>query len=297
MPAPLAWFVVGVLGLAIGSFLNVCIWRLPPLVLTSEPEQDDNGDGRRRSGLCELLAWQRDVWRDAGRALVRLSTPPSACPACGAPIAWYHNIPIFSWFVLGRRCASCRAAISPRYPTVEGATAAIFLVHLAVFGWGPLLFVRLAFATALIVLFVIDLEHHLLPDVITIPGLVFALLASTVLPPGPLAAVLGALLGAGVLWAVSEGYFRWRGIEGLGFGDVKMLAMVGAFLGWQGTLITLVLGSVSGALLGLALIAGGRGSLRLELPFGTFLAIGALVASLWGNELAAWYLSLFPTVE
>lgn len=288
-PPPQAWFIVGVLGLALGSFLNVCIWRLPPLVLERE---DEEGAG----GWRGFLAWQRDVWRDVGRAFARLSSPPSSCPRCGNQIAWYHNVPVLGWIVLGGRCASCRAPISIRYPLVEATTAALFLLHLWVLGWDPLLAVRLAFAAALIALFAIDLEHQLLPDIITIPGLVFGLLASLLLPPGSRDAVIGVVVGGGVLWGVSDGYYRWRGVEGLGFGDVKMLAMVGAFLGWKGTLLTLLLGSFSGALLGGALVASGRGTMGLKLPFGTFLAVGALIASLWGEPLIGWYLSLFPAV-
>lgn len=289
MPTPLAWVVVGALGLAIGSFLNVCIWRLPPLVL----ERDDEAS---EAGWRALFAWQRDVWTDVARAFARLSSPPSACPRCGNGIPWYYNVPVLGWIVLAGKCASCRAPISVRYPLVEAVTAVLFLLHLSVLGWEPLLFVRLAFAAALIVLFAIDLEHQLLPDIITIPGLVLGVVASTLLPPGLRDALLGAVLGGGMLWAVSEGYYRWRGIEGLGFGDVKMLAMVGAFLGWKGTLLTLLLGSFSGALLGGALIASGRGTMGLKLPFGTFLAVGALIASLWGDGLIAWYLAQFPAV-
>jgi leader peptidase (prepilin peptidase)/N-methyltransferase len=290
MPDIAPLMIVSGLGLAIGSFLNVCIWRLPALVLDAEDVDDGQVPAWRA-----LLLWQRDVWRDVGRAFARLSSPPSSCPACGTPIAWYHNVPVIGWIVLRGRCASCRSPISSRYPIVEALTAAVFIVHLLVFGWQPLLAVRLAFAAALIVLFAIDLEHQLLPDVITVPGTVAGIVSSFFLPPGVLASVLGAALGAGMLWIVAEAYLRWRGIEGLGFGDVKMLAMVGAFLGWKGTLITLLLGSLSGAALGVALIATGRGSMGLKLPFGTFLAIGALIASLWGDSLLAWYISFFPS--
>jgi leader peptidase (prepilin peptidase)/N-methyltransferase len=288
MPSPLAWVGVAAFGLAIGSFLNVCIWRIPSLVL----EADEGAAAG--TGLRAVLSWQRDVWRDVGRAVVRLSSPPSSCPACGSRIAWYQNVPVLSWVLLGARCASCRTSISMRYPIVEAATAVMFLLHLVVLGWGPLLPVRLALAASLIVLFAIDLEHQLLPDVITIPGIATGLLASVFLPPGFPAAVAGVLVGGGVLWVVSAAYFRWRGVEGLGFGDVKMLAMVGAFLGWKATILTLLLGSFSGAITGLGLIASGRGTMGLRLPFGTFLALGALVASLWGDALVGWYLSLFP---
>jgi leader peptidase (prepilin peptidase)/N-methyltransferase len=289
MPFPFDWIFIGCLGLAIGSFLNVCIWRIPAVLLANDVEVDT-----QTSGVRSFTAWLADVWRDGVLVLRRLSSPPSSCPSCGARIRWYHNVPVLGWLVLGGRCASCRGPISTRYPVVEAATALVFLVHLAVFGWSALLFVRLAFAAALIVLFAIDFDHQLLPDVVTVPGVVSGLVASVWLPPGLLAAAVGTLLGAGILWAVADAYYRWRGVEGLGFGDVKMLAMVGAFLGWKGTLLTLLLGSFSGALVGMALMAGGRGGMTLKLPFGTFLAIGALVSSLWGETIANWYLSLFP---
>ncbi len=288
MPPLLALLSVGCLGLAVGSFLNVCIWRLPPLVLEREAACQA---GDQQGGV---FSWLRDVARDAARALARLSSPPSHCPSCGTPIAWYHNIPVLSWLLLRGRCARCQRPISMRYPLVELATAVVFLVHLLVLGWGPLLAVRLAFAAALIVLFAVDLEHQLLPDVITIPGLVLGLVASAFVPPGMVSALLGVVLGGGALWGISSAYFRWRGIEGLGFGDVKMLAMIGAVLGWQGVLVTLFLASLSGAGVGLLLMGAGRGSLGHKLPFGTFLAMGALVASLWGARLVGWYLGLYP---
>jgi leader peptidase (prepilin peptidase)/N-methyltransferase len=276
------------LGLAIGSFLNVCIWRLPRFLLETDTPVED------RSGPAGVVSWLVDVARDVPRALVRLSSPPSSCPACGRQIRWCHNVPVLSWLALRGRCAACGARISIRYPVVESITALVFLLHLAVLGWGPLLFVRLAFAAALIALFAIDLEHQLLPDVITVPGVLVGLVASAFLPPGFGAALLGVAIGGGLLWAVAEGYYRWRGVEGLGFGDVKMLAMVGAFVGWKGAILTLLFGSFTGAVLGIALIATGRGSMGLRLPFGTFLAVGAVVTSLWGDQIATWYLAIYP---
>lgn len=287
---PVDWLMVGLFGLAVGSFLNVCIWRLPALILDRPDESDAPG------GVAGFVSWQRDVWRDVGLALRRLSAPPSSCPSCKAHIAWYNNIPVVSWLLLGGRCANCRQPIAVRYPIVEALTGIIFLVHLAVIGPQPLLVVRLFLAASLIVLFAIDLDHQLLPDVVTVPGTLVALLASLFLPPGFVQAILGMIVGGGVLWAVSEGYFRWRGIEGLGFGDVKMLAMVGAFLGWKLTVLTLLFGSLSGAAVGVALIASGRGTMGLKLPFGTFLAVGAVLSSLWGDVLVAWYLGLFAPV-
>ena len=243
------------LGLAVGSFLNVCVHRIP----------------LRQS----------------------LSYPPSRCPLCGSGLRWFDNIPVVSYLALGGRCRTCRARISFRYPAVELATMAIFVVHGLVFGWTALLVVRLVFACALIVLFAIDLEHHLLPDVITLPGIALGLIASAVLPPGFVDALIGAVAGGGVLWLVGEAYFRYSGEEGMGGGDVKMLAMIGAFLGWKLALLTLVLSSFAGSFVGLLVIAAKRGGLKYALPYGTFLALGALAASLIGESILNWYASFY----
>lgn len=240
-------------GLAVGSFLNVCIYRLP----------------RRES-----LTW-----------------PPSHCPACDRRLAWFENIPVLSWLMLGGTCRTCRAPIGVMYPTVEVMTAAVFVSGYFIYGWTPLLAVRLLFACAMIVLFAIDLRHRILPNVITLPGVALGFALSFVLPPGWLSSLVGLLAGGGLLFAIAEAYVRVRGVEGLGMGDVKMLAMIGAFLGWQLMLVTLILASFSGSILGVALLASGRGGMKAALPFGTFLAVGALVAAVAGESLMAWYLS------
>jgi leader peptidase (prepilin peptidase)/N-methyltransferase len=153
--------------------------------------------------------------------------------------------------------------------------------------------VRVLFACMLIALFAIDLEHHLLPDRITLPGIAVGLIFSLVVPPGIVAAILGAVLGYGVLWAIAEAYFRYSGQEGMGGGDLKMLAMVGAFLGWKLVLVTLVLSSVTGSLIGLLVIVFRRGDMKYALPYGTFLAAAALLASLVGDQIVAWYTGLY----
>jgi leader peptidase (prepilin peptidase) / N-methyltransferase len=247
--------LLGVLGLAIGSFLNVCIHRLP----------------RQQS----------------------LSHPPSRCPSCGYSLRWFDNLPVLSYAAIGGRCRKCRVRISPRYPAVEIATAALFVIHGLNFGWTPLLAVRLLFACAMVVLFAIDLEHHLLPDVITLPGIVLGVAASTVLPPGIRDSLIGAVAGGGVLWLVGEAYYRYSGQEGMGGGDVKMLAMIGAFLGWKLALLTLVLSSFAGSLVGLFVVLLKRGGMKYALPYGTFLALGALAASLVGDRILHWYLSFY----
>ncbi len=251
----LHWIIVVLLGLSVGSFLNVCVHRLP-----------------------------------RGESLVR---PPSRCPQCGYVLRWYDNIPVAGYLLLGGRCRKCRGPIAIRYPALELVTLAVFLVHAAVFGWSGLLVVRLLFACALIVLFAIDLEHHLLPDVITLPGIVIGLAASVAFPPGLVDALLGLLIGGGALWLIGEAYYRYSGQEGMGGGDVKMLAMIGAFLGWKLVLVTLVLSSVAGSLIGVLVIALKRGDMKYALPYGTFLALGALAASLVGERLIAWYVGFY----
>ncbi len=247
--------ILALLGLSVGSFLNVCVHRLP-----------------------------------RGESLVR---PASRCPHCGYVLRWYDNIPVLSYALLRGRCRLCRGGIAFRYPALELATLAVFLVHGAVFGWSGLLVVRLLFACALVVLFAIDLEHHLLPDVITLPGIVAGLAASLAFPPGIVSAVIGVLAGGGVLWLIGEAYFRYSGQEGMGGGDVKMLAMIGAFLGWKLVLVTLVLSSVAGSVIGLLVIALKRGGMKYALPYGTFLALGALAASLVGERLVNWYVGFY----
>jgi leader peptidase (prepilin peptidase)/N-methyltransferase len=242
-------------GLLVGSFLNVCIYRIP----------------RRES-----LAW-----------------PASHCTSCNRPLSWFENVPVVSWAVLRGRCRTCHASIAPTYPIVELTTAVLFAGGYLIYGWTPLLAVRLLFTCAMIVLFVIDLQHRILPNVITLPGIVVGLAFSAVLPPGWLASTIGAIVGGGALYLIAEAWYRVRGVEGLGMGDVKMLAMIGAFLGWRLTLVTLMLASFSGSVIGVSLIASGRRSMQAALPFGTFLAVGALVAAVYGDTLLAWYLSFY----
>ncbi len=255
LPPWMLWTGVALFGLILGSFLNVCIHRLP--------------------------------------LRMSLSSPPSRCASCSTPVAWRDNVPVLSYLLLSGRCRHCRAGISVVYPLVELATMVLFLVHAAVFGLTLLGAIRVLFACAMLVLFFIDLEHQILPNVITLPGVVAGLVASLFVPPGFMPALLGALLGGGVLWAIAELYVRVRGIEGMGMGDVKMLGMIGAFLGAPLMGLTLVLASFAGALTGVALMAGGRGDLQRRLPFGTFLAAAAVFASLWGQPIVDWYAGFY----
>ena len=254
---PPAFFVVvaAAFGAIVGSFLNVCIYRLP---------------------IGKSIAW-----------------PASACTSCGRELAWYENIPVLAWIALRGRCRTCAAPFSVRYPLIEALTALMFAGAWWYYGPQALLASRLVFGCALIVLFAIDLEHHLLPNVITLPGIIVGFLFSVVAEPGWQASLIGIVVGGGVLYGVAEVYYRVRHEEGLGMGDVKMLAMIGAFLGWKLTLVTLMMASLSGTVIGLLLIVTKRGGLKYALPFGTFLALGAAAAATVGPALLEWYLGTF----
>jgi leader peptidase (prepilin peptidase)/N-methyltransferase len=180
------------------------------------------------------------------------------------------------------------------YPLVEATTALVFVAGYWWYGLTPILAVRLLFACAMIVLFVIDLQHKILPNQITLPGVVVGLVLSGVAGPGWVSSLIGIVAGAGSLFAIAEAYYRIRGEEGLGMGDVKMLGMIGAFLGWKLVLLTLVVSSMLGSLVGVVILVARGESLKYALPFGTFLAIGALVASVFGDAMLAWYLGFYP---
>jgi leader peptidase (prepilin peptidase)/N-methyltransferase len=246
--------VVSGLGLIVGSFLNVCIHRLP---------------------LRESVLWGR-----------------SHCPSCGRQIRAWENIPVLSWLMLRGRCAGCRAPIAIKYPLVEIATAIVFGISAWVLGPTPLLVIRLVFSAAMIVLFMIDLEHRILPNVITLPGIVLGLGFSLFETPGLRDALIGAAIFAGVLWAVGEGVGRVLKRDALGFGDVKMAAMIGAFLGWQQSIVTFALVGVVGTLISLTIVAIMRNR-YYEIPLGSMLAVAAIVAGCYGPQLTDWYLYSF----
>lgn len=244
-----------VLGTAVGSFLNVCIARLP-----------------------------------AGESIV---SPPSHCPRCQMQIAPYDNIPLLSYALLRGRCRGCGLPIAWRYPAVEALTGLLYVIVIAWFGWSAWAGASLLFVSALVVVTFIDLDHQIIPDEISLPGIVigFLIALSGVGPPW-LDSLLGILLGGGTLWAVAAGYEWLRGQEGMGGGDIKLLAMIGAFLGWRAVLVTLMVGSLTGAVVGGARIAFRRADSQVPIPFGPFLAFGAFVALLFGEQLIDWYIGL-----
>jgi leader peptidase (prepilin peptidase)/N-methyltransferase len=241
-------------GAVVGSFLNVCIYRLP-----------------------------------LSKSIVR---PGSACARCGRLLAWFENIPIVSYVALRGRCRSCGERISLRYPTIEAITSAMFALGWWYYGPGVLLASRLVLGCALIVLFEIDREHQILPHAITLPGIAAGFAFSFFTDPGWVSSLAGIVIGGGTLLAIGYGYYFLRHEEGLGMGDFKMLAMIGAFLGGPLTLLTLMMASMSGSIVGAFLILTRRGGMKSALPFGTFLALGAAIAATIGPGLMHWYLGL-----
>ena len=275
-PPILIAIIVFFFGLIIGSFLNVCILRIP-----------------------------------GGKSIV---LPASACPKCGASIHPYDNIPVVSWLLLRGKCRACKAPISPMYPVVELLTGLLFLACFYAFGLTPEALKWAAFAAIIIVLVFTDLRERILPDVVNYTGFGMGLALSLVTkpidgtalwianrvfdfpPPAPVLsfvdAILGAAFGSGLLWVVSEGYFRLRGREGMGLGDVKMMLMAGAFLGVKRVLLTIFAGAVLGSVLGIVFILVRRKGSDYELPFGTFLGAAALLVVFYGTPLVNWYQSL-----
>ncbi|HEV7378108.1 MAG TPA: prepilin peptidase [Pyrinomonadaceae bacterium] len=278
---------VAAFGAIIGSFLNVVIHRLP---------------------------------RDES-----IVFPNSRCPSCEALIGPFDNIPLISYALLRGRCRKCRAPISWRYPAVELLTALLYAVVflIDVYTRGGMTFTilfDLVFVSALVALIFIDAEHMLLPNAITYPGIVFAIIARLALPylVGPYAfddlpslwygpfstwpvglaslvgAALGALVGGGSLWLIGWLWERLRGVEAMGLGDVKMMFMVGAYLGWRLTILTIFLGVFSGSIIGVAVMMRRREkNMQMQLPFGIFLGIGSIFALLIGSRIIAWYISKF----
>ncbi len=279
---PVACALMAVLGAMIGSFLNVVIHRLP---------------------LAQSIVF-----------------PNSTCPKCRNAIRPYDNIPILSFLLLRGRCRSCAARISPRYPAVETLTAALFAAVTWHDGLSFALAFDLAFTASLIALVFIDAEHMLLPNAITYPGILFALVTRLVVPylagsshfedlpqlisilPArlPLGAVslvgalIGALAGGGSLWLMGFLWEKVRGVEAMGFGDVKMMLMVGAYLGWRLTILTILLAAFTGSLAGIAvMLQRGQRNMQMMLPFGIFLGIGSIASLLIGTRLIEWYASQF----
>lgn len=280
VPIPIACAFLGVLGAIIGSFLNVVIHRLP----------------REQS----------------------IVFPNSTCPKCRKAIKAYDNIPILSYLILRGRCRHCGVHISSRYPAVEALTAILFAAVTWHDGVSFALAFDLAFAASMVALVFIDAEHMILPNAITYPGIIFAIIARIMVPylASPahfddlpqlmnafptlpvglvsiIGAVIGALAGGGSLWLMGFLWEKLRGVEAMGFGDVKMMLMVGAFLGWRLTILTILIGALTGSIAGIVVMYRRGRNMQMMLPFGIFLGIGSVVSLLFGARIIAWYASQF----
>ena len=268
---------IGLLGLLVGSFLNVVIHRLPKMMENEWRNQ------------CAELHGDAPV-EDEPFSLIR---PRSRCPNCGHPISALENIPILSWLWLRGKCSDCQAPISPRYPIVEAVTGLCSAAAAAYFGYGWILLGALLLIWSLIALTFIDADTQLLPDSITLPLLwmglcfnlfgVFADLSS---------AVLGAMVGYLSLWSVYWAFKLVTGKEGMGYGDFKLLAALGAWLGWQMLPLIILLSSLVGAAVGIVLIILARQGRHVPIPFGPYLAAAGLIALIWGKDLTQMYLRL-----
>jgi leader peptidase (prepilin peptidase)/N-methyltransferase len=286
------WFAgsVFVLGLVIGSFLNVVIYRLP-IILERE----------WRSQATDLLR-PADEAAPAATPAERftLSAPRSACPKCKAPITAMQNIPVVSWLVLRGRCASCKAKISARYPVVELATGILSAWVAWHFGFGAPAACALLVTWALIALTGIDIDHQLLPDNITLPlmwaGLVAAIAVGptlgAALPVSPKDAIIGAAAGYVSLWLVFHAFKLVTGKEGMGYGDFKLFAALGAWLGWKVLPVVIVLSAATGAVLGILMIAFQGRDRRAPMPFGPYLAAAGWLAMMYGDWLLNGYLRI-----
>jgi leader peptidase (prepilin peptidase)/N-methyltransferase len=282
LPEWIAYVFIFAVGACVGSFLNVVIHRVP-----------------------------------IGESVV---FPNSACPKCRKPIGALDNIPLISWLILGGKCRNCKEPISARYPAVELLTALLFVLVYWRVGASVFLPVAEVFVAVMVALIFIDAAHMILPNVITYPLFVFALAVRVLFPmlfsgnyfsdldhwpwlsvvghPEWLVSLGGALLGAvaggGFLWFIGEAWKRLRGVEAMGLGDVKMMAGVGALLGWRLVLLSIFLGAFSGAIAGVVILARQKDrDLQMQLPFGIFLGIGAVIAMLFGEQLIAWYIATF----
>ena len=239
-------------GLIIGSFLTVCVYRVP-----------------------------REL---------SIVSPRSACLGCHQTIPWYDNIPLLSFFLLRGRCRHCQTSILPRYPIIELSNGLGYVAILWRFGWGWESVVYAIFFSALLTITWIDWDHQIIPDVISLPGIILGIVvASTVLPTGFMNSIIGVLVGGGVLLFMAWISPFLFGKEGLGGGDIKLLAMVGAFLGWKAALATLMLASIVGAVIGIVLLAFKILKRGQYIPFGPYLALGAVLALFFGADMMNWY--------
>ncbi len=249
--------IIFIFGMCIGSFVNVCIYRLP-----------------------------------ASKSII--DPPRSICPNCGSIIRFYDNIPVLSYLWLKGRCRNCNKPISFRYPLVEIISGAFALCTFLKFGPTLEALVYFAFITALVAITFIDIDHQLIPDLITIPGIPVSFLASFVLPSITYKeSLLGLLAGGGSLLLVGWAYYLIKKAEGMGGGDIKLMAMIGAIVGWKGVLFTIFVSSLVGTLVGITIMLRTKKGMKIAVPFGPFLSIGAIIYIFFGPGLIYWYFHFF----
>ncbi len=278
--SPLALAIVaGVVGLCVGSFLNVVIHRLPRMMEAGWKAECAALEGRE----------------PAPAEVFNLVVPRSRCPSCGTQITAWQNVPVVSWLALGGKCAACKAPISARYPMVEAAAGLLAVLFAWRFGYGAALVPALAFAWALLALTFIDFDTQLLPDDITLPLLWAGLIANAFGVFTDLhSAVLGAAGGYLILWSV---YWIFRLVarkEGMGYGDFKLLAAIGAWTGWQVLPVAILVSAGLGAVLGTLALWLQRKGRDTRIPFGPYLALGGIVGLAWGHAVVVWWLGRYP---
>jgi leader peptidase (prepilin peptidase)/N-methyltransferase len=282
--------------LLVGSFLNVVIHRLPVMLdrqwrAQAEEALAPDGAAQRPDAAAGSAA--------AGQRPYNLVVPRSACPHCGTEIKAHQNIPVLSYLLLGGKCAHCKARISPRYPIVELGTALLSAAVVWRYGCEWQSAAALVFTWALVALTVIDLDHQILPDVITLPLMWLGLLASLVWQPGPAlsipvdpwSAIIGAAAGYVSLWLVYWTFKLLTGKEGMGYGDFKLFAAFGAWMGWQMLPLVILLAAFTGAVIGITLIALRGRDRNVPIPFGPYLAAAGWIALMWGPQIVGGYLS------
>ncbi|MFQ6079374.1 MAG: prepilin peptidase [Thermodesulfobacteriota bacterium] len=273
MDPALLYIFAFLFGAVVGSFLNVCIFRIP-----------------------------------VGTSLI---SPSSRCPQCKMAIKAYDNIPILSYFLLGGKCRYCGASISARYPVVESMMGLFSVFLMLKFGLSPSFFVYFILISSLVVVSFIDLDHRIIPDKISLPGIIMGFLTSFTKPVeghydflvlsvfrtvkgalnmATLDSLLGIFIGGGLLYAVAVLFYWATKKEGMGGGDIKLLAMIGAFLGWSSTLFTILVSSLIGSMVGVTLMVTTRADSKYAIPFGPFLSMGAVIYLFFGREIIRWYL-------
>ncbi len=252
----LLYFMIFMLGACLGSFYNVCIYRIPKKI--------------------------------------SIVTPGSSCPFCHKKIPFYFNIPVFSYFMLLGKCKYCKHPFSPRYPIIEGLTGFILLFLFIKFGYSSITLFWFSFISILIIISFIDIDYQIIPDIFSLPGIIIFATSPLFIPQISFQdSILGILLGGGSLYAIALIYYFIKKINGMGGGDIKLLAMIGGAIGWQGVIFTIFIGSLTGTIAGIIIMISSRIiDTKLRIPFGPYLSLGAIIYIFFGHELIRWYFTI-----